>query len=75
MPPHVRSATVDDLPAVLDLYEQLYPEQRGRAGSRTDHAWAMTLATPQRTVLVAEVDTVRTSSWTGLTTGAASAQR
>ena len=58
MPPEVRSATVDDLPAVLHLYEQLYPGLAVRAGSRTEHAWAMTLATPQRTVLVAEVEGV-----------------
>jgi hypothetical protein len=52
----VRGAVPGDLPALLRLYAQLYPELDVRQGVTTAAAWAATLAMPGRTVLVAEVD-------------------
>lgn len=52
----VRDAVPGDLPALVRLYAQLYPEFDVRQGAGTDAAWAATLAMPTRTVLVAEVD-------------------
>jgi GNAT superfamily N-acetyltransferase len=54
----VRAADAGDLPAVHALYRQLYPEIDLRLDDRVRRAWADTLATPGRTVLVAEVDGV-----------------
>ena len=40
---------------MLRLYRQLYPELDLRADAAVAAAWATTLATPRRTVLLAEV--------------------
>ena len=50
----VRAAVPADLAAVLGLYRQLYPELDHDATAAVRDAWADTMATPGRTVLVAE---------------------
>lgn len=50
----IRAAAAADLPAVLALYRQLYPELDVQSDHRVTTAWATTIATPGRTVLVAE---------------------
>ncbi|MGY2074263.1 N-acetyltransferase family protein [Blastococcus sp. SYSU DS0828] len=50
----VRAAVPADLAAVLDLYRQLYPELEHDETLRVQDAWASTMTTPGRTVLVAE---------------------
>jgi GNAT superfamily N-acetyltransferase len=50
--PTVRAAVAADLPALRALYRQLYPELDPPDGAAVDGAWAATLATPGRTVLV-----------------------
>jgi GNAT superfamily N-acetyltransferase len=52
----VRDAVAGDLPVLIELYRQLYPELDVRRDERTEAAWARTLATPDRTVLLAERD-------------------
>lgn len=56
MTPVVREAVEDDLPAVHALYRQLYAELDVPLDDRVRRQWADTLATPRRTVLVAELD-------------------
>ncbi len=56
MTPVLREAVADDLPAVLGLYRELYTELDLRLDDRVAQAWAVTLATPGRAVLLAEVD-------------------
>ncbi len=58
MTPVLREAVADDLPAVLRLYRELYGEVDLRLDERVARAWADTLATPRRAVLLAEVDRV-----------------
>ena len=50
----VRAAGATDLAEVLALYRQLYAELDLGETERVRDAWAATLATPGRTVLVAE---------------------
>lgn len=50
----VRAAVLADFQAVLELYRQLYEELDLRPDDRVRQAWADTLATPGRTVLIAE---------------------
>lgn len=50
----IRFAGLGDLPGVLSLYRQLYPELDIAPTDRVRDAWATTLATPGRLVLVAE---------------------
>lgn len=54
-PVPLRTAVQADLPAALRLYRQLYPELGLRVDAAVEAAWAATLATPGRTVLLAEV--------------------
>jgi len=54
----VRAAVADDLPAVHGLYRQLYAELDLPLDDRVRRQWADTMATPRRTVLVAEIDGV-----------------
>ncbi len=51
----VRAAGHDDLPDAVRLYQQLHPELDLRVDEAVAAAWAATLATPGRTVLLAEV--------------------
>ncbi len=51
----VRTAVHDDLTDAVRLYRQLYPEVDLRVDEAVAAAWAATLATPDRTVLLAEV--------------------
>lgn len=51
----VREAVEADLPAVLALYRELYPELDLRLDGPVRRAWSSTLAFPGRAVLVAEV--------------------
>ena len=50
----MRPAVAEDLPAVRGLYRQLYAELDPADDAAVADAWAATLATPGRTVLVAE---------------------
>jgi GNAT superfamily N-acetyltransferase len=54
----VRAAVEDDLPAVHALYRELYSELDLPLDDRVRQQWADTVATPRRTVLVAEIDGV-----------------
>jgi GNAT superfamily N-acetyltransferase len=54
----VRPASADDLPVVHGLYRRLYPELDLPLDDRTRQQWADTIATPRRSVLIAEVDGV-----------------
>ena len=54
----VRAAVDRDLPAVHALYQQLYAELDLPLDDRARGQWADTLATPRRTVLLAEADGV-----------------
>jgi GNAT superfamily N-acetyltransferase len=56
--PVVREAVAEDLPAVLPLYRELYEEFELRLDDRVRRAWAETLSTTGRTVLLAEDDGV-----------------
>lgn len=49
----LRAAVADDLPAVHGLYRQLYDDLDLRLDDRVRRAWADTLRTPRRTVLLA----------------------
>jgi GNAT superfamily N-acetyltransferase len=51
----VRAAAHDDLADTVRLYRQLYPELDLQADAAVEAAWAATLATPGRTVLLAEL--------------------
>ena len=51
----VRTAGAGDLPALVRLYRQLYPELDLQVDAAVGAAWAATLATPGRSVLLAEV--------------------
>jgi GNAT superfamily N-acetyltransferase len=52
----VREAGADDLEPVHSLYRQLYAELDLPLDDRVRRQWADTLATPRRSVLVAELD-------------------
>lgn len=52
----MRSAVGSDFPAVRALYRQLYADACRHDDGALEKAWAATLATPGRTVLVAVVD-------------------
>ena len=52
----VRAAVRRDLPALLRLYAQLYPEVERPAAIDNEAIWAAIAATPGRTVLVAELE-------------------
>lgn len=56
MRPAIREAMAADLPVVLGLYRELYEELDLQLDERVARAWADTLATPRRAVLLAEVD-------------------
>lgn len=51
----LRPAGAGDLPVVHGLYRQLYDDRPLVLDERVERAWADTLATPGRTVLLAEV--------------------
>ncbi len=51
----IRTAGHDDLAGAVRLYRQLHPELDLRADAAVEAAWAATLATPGRTVLLAEL--------------------
>ena len=55
MTPAIREAGADDLPDVLALYRELYAEPDLQVDDRVRQAWADTLATQGRAVLLAEV--------------------
>ncbi len=54
--PAIREAVAADLPAVLGLYRELYEELDLQLDERVARAWADTLTTPRRAVLLAETD-------------------
>ena len=56
MTPAIREAVAADLPAVLGLYRELYEELDLQLDERVARAWADTLTTPRRAVLLAETD-------------------
>ncbi len=53
--PVVRAAGPEDLAVVVSLYRQLYRELDVQPDAAVRRAWTATLATPGRTVLLAEV--------------------
>ena len=49
---HVREATENDLPQLLDLYAQLHPEEHFSADDRTEAVWQKILSKPSNVVFM-----------------------